>query len=79
MLHNCMNRDIRFTSPANRLEISAVQPEDEGLYVCQVSVNGGDAMPRFAGCIVVYGKLRVHCHGFHNLFRFRYLIVFNMN
>ena len=63
MLHNCMNRE-RFSSPTNRLEISAVQPEDEGLYVCQVSENGASAMPRVAGCIVVYGKLRVHCHGF---------------
>ena len=37
-------------------------PEDEGVFVCQVSEDGGPFFPLVAGCVIVRGQLKNNVH-----------------
>ena len=54
---------FRFSTDTDRLTISDIQPEDEGVYVCRATQGDMPDMNVIAGCLVVQGEpiiLRVH-------------------
>jgi hypothetical protein len=48
------NTDMRFQSTNDQLTILGVEPGDEGLYICQIRVDGGPVFPLVAGCVIVH-------------------------
>lgn len=54
---------FRFSTDTDRLTISDIQPEDEGVYVCRATQGDMPDMSVIAGCLVVQGEpiiLTVH-------------------
>ena len=56
VIKNCFAVSCRISAETDRLTITNIQPEDEGLYAC-VAREGDDVQRTvIAGCIIVHGK-----------------------
>ena len=54
---NIVSRDtMKYDTSTDRLEISNVEPGDEGAYVCTLTVNGSPSMQALGGCLAIYGE-----------------------
>ena len=56
LLQTCVTVTYRITAETDRLTITNIQPEDEGLYACIASENGAPEGTVTAGCIIVHGE-----------------------
>ena len=46
----------KYDTSTDRLEIQNLEPGDEGAYFCTLTVNNGEPMQAFGGCLVIYGE-----------------------
>ena len=47
----------RFTAETNQLTILDIQPENEGVYVCEVTEGSDPRRISMAGCVIVQGEI----------------------
>ena len=47
---------MKYTTSAERLEVQNLEPTDEGLYVCTLTVDSGPSVQALGGCLIIYGE-----------------------
>ena len=50
----------RFIADTNQLKILDIRPEDEGVFVCEVTEGSDPKRIVIAGCVIVHGET-THC------------------
>ncbi|CAI8015942.1 hypothetical protein GBAR_LOCUS9844, partial [Geodia barretti] len=58
MVSNVQANHSRISAETDRLTITNIQPEDEGLYACVAMEGNNDQRTVIAGCIIVHGTAR---------------------
>ena len=53
---NIVETSMKYTTSTDRLEVQNLEPSDEGLYVCTLTVDSNPSEQALGGCLIIYGE-----------------------